>query len=548
MGAQPQLLPILNAKVSKSGSKELIQSGASNEFIFAVVGHAGSGTSVVAQSLEILLKDTSIGADKFEVSILKASQVILDWAKLKGKTKHQQAAKRTLSYVQILQDYGDEMRSEPVQGGLPDHSAVARGLIELIQQARAKATQVAFVRGQEVQPDGKPRAYILDSIRHPDEVTLLRNLYAEAFVLIGVVCEEDKRIKRIFGKYTDGGRDAALEFMKRDADADKKYGQHVADAFHLADMFVDNTADRLLQNQSANKDWNVNEDLSRLVKIVTHSEMVRPKVSETAMFHAFSAQMQSACLSRQVGAAVVDWNGNLVATGSNEAPKAGGGVYGEGFKDEAEDGRCAYFENGDDRYCRNTREQNKIVEELVGEVAALQDLKPEQTEQLRQALRKTRIGGLLEFSRAVHAEMDAILSAARTGASLVGCRLFVTTFPCHYCARHIVTAGIDEVQFIEPYPKSQALLLHRDSIDIEFTGWIPPSKGGKQVLFRPFSGVAPRLYERAFLKIRELKDKTSGNMKIQPPTWTTPWHLPKNSYVSIEAKLTREVKSDESAT
>ena len=55
--------------------------------------------------------------------------------------------------------------------------------------------------------------------------------------------------------------------------------------------------------------------------------------------------------------------------------------------------------------------------------------------------------------------------------------MFVTTFPCHYCARHIVSAGIDEVQYIEPYPKSQAIGLHRDSIEPEKVDyWIPPSK------------------------------------------------------------------------
>jgi hypothetical protein len=41
------------------------------------------------------------------------------------------------------------------------------------------------------------------------------------------------------------------------------------------------------------------------------------------------------------------------------------------------------------------------------------------------------------------------------------------------------------------YPKSQALELHSDAIQVEVTGWHPPSDGGPRVLFRPFSGVAP---------------------------------------------------------
>jgi hypothetical protein len=117
--------------------------------------------------------------------------------------------------------------------------------------------------------------------------------------------------------------------------------------------------------------------------------------------------------------------------------------------------------------------------------------------------------------------------------------MFVTTFPCHYCARHLVTAGVDEVQYIEPYSKSQALELHDDAIQITTTGWKPPSEGGKRVLFRPFSGVAPRLFGRAFLKNRDLKDKSTGMINIGTPDWGTPWHLRRASYIELEAALAK---------
>jgi deoxycytidylate deaminase len=373
---------------------------------------------------------------------------------------------------------------------------------------------------------------------------MLRRIYEDSFVSIGVVCEEEKRISRIAAKYEDGGRQAAIDFMKRDSDAAQPYGQHVAGAFHLSDYFIDNTEDRRLQDDSPNREWDVVEKLSRLVKIITHVELERPLIAETAMHHAYSAQMQSACLSRQVGAAVVDKTGNVVATGTNEVPKAGGGVYGESFGKDRFEGRCGLFEDESKRYCRNTREQNLIIEELIQAIPELSAVDAGRKTKLAIELRRTRVGELLEFSRAVHAEMDALLSAARKGISTVGARLFVTTFPCHNCARHIVAAGVDEVQYIEPYPKSRALTLHPDSIQVEHTGWKAPSDGGERVLFRPFSGAAPRLYKRAFLKDRDLKDKTSGNMHIQQPEWGTAWHLPRSSYIQIEAELAREEATD----
>jgi hypothetical protein len=156
------------------------------------------------------------------------------------------------------------------------------------------------------------------------------------------------------------------------------------------------------------------------------------------------------------------------------------------------------------------------------------------------ALRKTRIGLLIEFSRAVHAEMDAILSAARAGVSPVGTRLFVTTFPCHYCARHIVTAGVHEVQYIEPYAKSLAIDLHEDAIETEPDKWKAPQPDGTgKVLFRAFVGVAPRLYPRAFLKDRNYKDKMTGKFQMGTADWGNPWSLSKVSYPDLEAQLTK---------
>lgn len=174
-------------------------------------------------------------------------------------------------------------------------------------------------------------------------------------------------------------------------------------------------------------------------------------------------------------------------------------------------------------------------------------------EKMLKRIRDGRVGDLLEFSRAVHAEMDALLSAARMGATTVATRLFVTTFPCHYCARHIVSAGVDEVQFIEPYPKSQALTLHKDSIQFEMgrESWTAPSQvepdtDGKmperRVLFRPFTGVAPRMYRRAFEKDRELKNTETGSLQIQDPDWGTPYDLSIKSYAELETALTKDVQ------
>jgi len=87
--------------------------------------------------------------------------------------------------------------------------------------------------------------------------------------------------------------------------------------------------------------------------------------------------------------------------------------------------------------------------------------------------------------------MAALIDAARRGVSVAGCTMYVTTFPCHLCARHVVAAGIKRLVYIEPYAKSRTADLYPDSIAIEQN--IP----GK-VKFEPFVGVAPRQYMELF--------------------------------------------------
>lgn len=521
-------------------SRDLVLENAANELVIAVVGHVGSGTSEIAKALTELLENTTLPGGAYQANILKARKEIEDWAKENGEALPDGPA-NDLSSTHRLQDLGDLMRQRS-----NDASAVARALVRRIRATRAEKTGAAIEDDAPVKPDGKRRAYILDALRNPAEVYLLRHVYQDAFCLIGVVCEENVRLARLTEKYSNAGRTNAELFMKRDAKAASKFGQRVSDAFHLADFFVDNTTARTIEDGSGNAEWNISDHLSRLVKIVNHSEIVRPSTEETAMHHAYSASLRSACLSRQVGAALVDSAGNLVATGTNEVPRAGGGVYGEAFDTDhssrAKDHRCAYRPlNGEPKpFCSSSREQTKLVQKLIEEIPELNSLNSIRKQALVQDIRQGGVGDILEFSRAVHAEMDALLSAAREGVSTLGTRLFVTTYPCHYCARHIVSAGIDEVQYIEPYPKSRATDLHSDAIQIRAPGWQPPSQGGKRVLFRPFVGVAPRMYRRAFLKDRELKDSVTGVFELGLPDWGSAWFLRAASYSELEAKLSSE--------
>jgi len=348
-----------------------------------------------------------------------------------------------------------------------------------------------------------PLAFILDSLKHPEEERALRSVYINGFYLISVVCHPDIRRGRLRVKFKGAQLEKLEAFIARDEAATEEHGQQVRRTLHRGDFFVSNDADGTGVQSGVLGAEPLADELERFVNIVLQRGVVRPTRHERGMYAAWAASLRSACLSRQVGAAILDVNGETVSTGTNDVPKYGGGLYQD--DDKSDDHRCYRWTGRTDvPLCHNDATKSEIYEKLY---EALRPLLIEGTDAsaVRLAVERTRIKDLIEFSRAVHAEMDAVVSIARNGGpSCRGGSLYCTTYPCHNCARHIVAAGIEEVFYIEPYAKSMATDLHKDSI-VDATA----THGGreKHVKFQLFSGVAPRRFSRLFEKRSDLKDK-----------------------------------------
>lgn len=61
-------------------------------------------------------------------------------------------------------------------------------------------------------------------------------------------------------------------------------------------------------------------------------------------------------------------------------------------------------------------------------------------------------GQRMELSRAIHAEQNAIIQAAKVGISIQDSTLYVTTHPCFTCAKMLINAGIKEIIYKDGYP------------------------------------------------------------------------------------------------
>lgn len=326
------------------------------------------------------------------------------------------------------------------------------------------------------------KAYIVNSLKHPREVEFLRKVYADGFYLIGIHAD----IKRRHNFLTeDKGctQEQANELIKIDEDESLDHGQKTRDTYHLADFFL---------NFGNNIDQ-IKNGLQRFLELIFSHPYKNPTFDEFAMFMAFNSSVRSGDLSRQVGA-VISRERQIIATGANDVPQSGGGLYWAEMNPDT--GEVNDHPDGKD-YTREMDSNKQTQAEIIHEIAAAllsKGLVPADKEvELAAALKKSKISDLTEFGRIVHAEMDALLSCSRAGISTVGSTLYCTTFPCHNCAKHIIASGINRVVYVEPYPKSRALDFHSEAIQLK-SEFDSASTDNGLVAFEPFVGVGPRRF------------------------------------------------------
>src|SRR5690606_35177495 len=101
--------------------------------------------------------------------------------------------------------------------------------------AKAAATQIKFLREQS---NHRRTIYIIDSIKHPEEIQELRDIYGSGFYLFAVHSSDTSRddfLKNNCHIAEQSRRDALIS---RDQDERLGHGQSTRESFHLADFFL----------------------------------------------------------------------------------------------------------------------------------------------------------------------------------------------------------------------------------------------------------------------------------------------------------------------
>ena len=463
-----------------------------------------------------------------------------------------------LSFWKPEQNIGERARIEHRQ----DYAFKFRAIGGADALARASIARIRELRQKRSGDPDRPApacAYVLSQLKHPKEIETLRRVYGLAFAVIAGHAPLELRVKWLADEIArvDGKASADNEIVshartlvdtddKEDnpADESRSLGQDTRDAYPMADYFADCAARH-------------NVTVTRFIELLFGHPLHTPTVDEVAMHQAQSVALRSSDERRQVGAVVVrrfeqsrdglTEDAAVVASGMNEVPRRGGGYYWcEDSPDCRDQALRALPSEGD----REDRLKVDILREIAGRLKGGGWLSQEHAGQdeaalareLLKLLNRSRFTEIGEFRRQVHAEMAAIVDAAMRGVAIRGAHMYVTTFPCHACAKHIIAAGIEKVVYLEPYPKSRATMLHDEELQVD-----PTSRTGEphKVLFRPFVGVAPRQFPRLYSMAARGRKRGVGleewnrNRTDQSPVHVSPsaWI----AYMSMESEELRQL-------
>ncbi len=240
------------------------------------------------------------------------------------------------------------------------------------------------------------RNYVIDSIRHPAEVNVLRRT-GGGFRLLWIDAEEPIRFDRLRRRGREGDPESLDSLRRLEgrelASADPSAQQLLA-VRDLADFQLRNDGD-LPELQAA---------LQSVLERCLHFE--RPGWDEYFMRIARMVASRSNCVKRKVGA-VIARDRRIISTGYNGTPR--------GTRNCNEGGcpRCNSFAKG---------------------------------------------GTRLDECLCSHGEENAITQSAFHGVSIRGATIYSTLCPCLTCTKMIINAGIVEVVFNAEYPLGEVSL------------------------------------------------------------------------------------------
>jgi len=304
-----------------------------------------------------------------------------------------------------------------------------------------------------------PTHIAIDALRNPFEVLYFRERYS-AFYLMSINTTEQIRKQKLFEQ---GYRNDEIRLLdEREGEGEKKdfksqyTGLDIDKCIELSDIHITHDGTEYTNNRK------LTNQIITYISLMLHPGLVPPSPIERVMQVAYTAKLNSGCLSRQVGAAVTNEAFSIFSIGWNTVAEGQTPCSLRSLSDlvEKED-LTAYstYEKQDVKFqnyikrivecyrdCRiDLKYHNKDILNGVNLTYCFKDIH-----------NSKHVTGQLEnqvHTRSLHAEENAFLQLAKYGSSgIKGGKLFSTACCCELCAKKAYQLGIKEIYYIDSYP------------------------------------------------------------------------------------------------
>lgn len=386
---------------------------------------------LVAKSKE-LLKET-------KCTDLNAIEFYTDY--LTSLTTEIRAKLEEASFIKLYQLLGKNAR----RSGSVLSDKIKHGAFFTVAEKTKEA--ISKIKKQNSKP--QKNTYIaLDAIRNPLEASYFQERYA-SFYLVAISCDENTRIARLRAK---GLSEASIkeiddnEYSTLDIDDQKSFtDQDIQGCLQRSDIYVDTSETDSSQDTKAM----LSSQLIKFICLAQKPGLITPSAEERCMQVAYTAKLNSGCLSRQVGAVVTKSNFSVKSVGWNDAP------YGQVPCNlrSVDDLHALKDESAYSPFEKNNEEFRDKVKQKVIAFKFLENNGYNHSFCFKSEYNAIKNDKNQVHTRSLHAEENAFLQVSKDGgAGVEGGYLFTTASPCELCAKKAYQLGMKKIFYIDPYP------------------------------------------------------------------------------------------------
>jgi len=308
----------------------------------------------------------------------------------------------------------------------------------------------------ESKKENKSCYIVIDSLKNPFEIIYFKERFS-AYYTFSIHSKDETIFKRLEAKgmkylEIDAIHKKELNTDEKDKqrgslDSNKDFNsQNVIECIQRSDIYIDNNKDK--------KDT-LFKQIFRYLSLIIHPGLITPSKDEMIMQLALNAKFNSGCISRQVGAVVLNKYGSLKSIGWNEVPEgqmpcllrshsellnnSSSVIYSKYEKEKVRNENSFKYiftkENPNNQY----EESNK---KCLNDSFCFKSIQNKIDDNKNQV-----------YTRSLHAEENAFLQASKYGNSeIIGGQLFTTASPCFLCAKKAYQLGMKRIVYIEAYP------------------------------------------------------------------------------------------------